>query len=52
MANKTNSTINGKDYYRIRADVGKKPDGSRIRKSFYGKNKKRLNKSVTNTLIN
>ena len=40
MANKTNSTINGKDYYRIRADVGKKPDGSRIRKSFYGKNKK------------
>ena len=51
MANKTNSTINGKDYYRIRADVGKKPDGSRIN-HFMVRIKKRLNKSVTNTLIN
>lgn len=40
MANKTNSTINGVNYYRIRADIGKNADGSRIRKSFYGKNKK------------
>lgn len=40
MAVKTNSTINGVEYYRIRADVGKAPDGTRIRKSFYGKNKK------------
>lgn len=40
MANKTNATINGVDYYRIRADIGKNPDGTRIRKSFYGKNKK------------
>lgn len=40
MANKTNYSSNGSEYYRIRADVGKNADGTRIRKSFYGKNRK------------
>lgn len=36
MAKKTNSKINGKEYYRIRKTVGHKADGSPIVKSFYG----------------
>lgn len=33
---KTNSKINGQEYYRIRKTVGHKADGSPIVKSFYG----------------
>ena len=40
MANKTNYMTNGVEYYRIRATIGKTPDGKDIRKVFYGKNKK------------
>lgn len=40
MATKTNTKINGKDYYRITYDVGIDSDGKRIRKQFLGKNKK------------
>nr|WP_315021742.1 site-specific integrase [uncultured Aminipila sp.] len=40
MANKTNCTKGGKEYYRISADYGLNADGSRNRKEFYGKNKK------------
>lgn len=40
MANKTNCTMHGVEYYRIRATVGKKPDGTPIIKAFLGKNKK------------
>lgn len=36
MAKKTNSKINGNEYYRIRRTVGHKADGSPIIKSFYG----------------
>lgn len=36
MARKTNTNINGKEYYRIRRTVGHKADGSPIVKSFYG----------------
>lgn len=36
MAKKTNSKINGNEYYRIRRTVGHKADGSPILKSFYG----------------
>ena len=35
--NKTNYTKNGKNYYRSSKVVGHKPDGSPIRKEFYGK---------------
>lgn len=44
MATKTNSTINGRDYYRIRRTVGHKLDKNGelipIKKSFYGKSKR------------
>ena len=36
MANKTNFSVNGKNYYRITKTIGKKIDGTPIRKSFYG----------------
>lgn len=63
MANKTNCTINGKDYYRIRRKVGKKLNSKGVwvddYKLFYGKNKSEaeakfaafmdnLNKGITN----
>jgi integrase len=37
---KTNFTVNGSNYYRVTATIGKKPDGSPIRKQFYGESKK------------
>lgn len=40
MAKKTNCTINGKDYYRIRRKVGEDADGKSIIKPFYGTGKK------------
>lgn len=40
MAVKTNYTKNGKDYYRISISIGRDSDGKRIRKEFYGSNKK------------
>lgn len=40
MAVKTNYSVNGKDYYRISASVGRDSSGKLIRKYFYGKNKK------------
>ena len=40
MAGKTNYITNGVAYYRIRARVGVKPDGSPVVKSFLGKSKK------------
>lgn len=36
MAKKTNIEINGNKYYRITRTVGKKADGTPIRKTFYG----------------
>ena len=36
MAKKTNFEVNGKKYYRVTRTIGKKPDGSLLRKSFYG----------------
>lgn len=39
MAKKTNCTINGIDYYRIRKKVGVDASGKPIIKPFYGKNK-------------
>lgn len=40
MAIKTNVTINGKEYYRIRITIGKDKNGKDIIKNFYGKSKK------------
>jgi integrase len=40
MAKKTNCTINGVDYYRMRAKVGVDENGKNIIKAFYGKSKK------------
>ncbi len=40
MAKKTNIAVNGKDYYRVTRTVGKKADGTPIRKQFYGEGKK------------
>ena len=36
MATKTNYTKNGKNYYRITKVIGHKPDGTPIKKEFYG----------------
>ena len=40
MPRKTNFTANGNSYYRVTATVGKNPDGSPLRKQFYGDSKK------------
>ena len=40
MANKTNCTINGQGYYRIRAKIGSNERGKPIMKPFYGTGKK------------
>lgn len=40
MANKTNYTMNGKEYFRISASFGRDSNGKLIRKFFYGKNEK------------
>ncbi|WML33185.1 hypothetical protein [Clostridium sp. OS1-26] len=40
VAVKTNTKINGKEYYRITYDVGINANGKRIRKQFLGKSKK------------
>lgn len=40
VAVKTNTKINGKEYYRITYDVGIDSNGKRIRKQFLGKSKK------------
>lgn len=36
MAKKTNFNVNGKEYYRVTRTVGKKADGTPIKKAFYG----------------
>lgn len=40
MAVKTNFNVNGNNYYKTSATIGKKTDGTRIIKVFYGKTKK------------
>lgn len=36
MAKKTNFEVNGKQYYRVTRTIGKKSDGTPLRKTFYG----------------
>jgi len=40
MPRKTNFTANGSSYYRVTATIGRAPDGSPIRKQFYGDSKR------------
>ncbi|MCL2249103.1 MAG: site-specific integrase [Oscillospiraceae bacterium] len=40
MPRKTNFSVNGSEYFRVTATIGKKPDGKPIRKQFYGVSKK------------
>ena len=51
MAKKTNSTINGKDYYRIRKVIGHTASGEKILKNFYGKAKKKQSKKPMSILM-
>lgn len=46
MAKKTNYTKNGKEYYRVTKVIGHKPDGTLIRKEFYGKGVKEANEKA------
>ena len=36
MAKKTNFEVNGKEYFRVTRTIGKKSDGTPLRKTFYG----------------
>lgn len=44
MATKTNTQINGYNYYRITVDLGINAEGERVRKQFLGKSKKEAEK--------
>lgn len=52
MAKKTNSTINGKEYYRIRKVVGHTASGEKILKNFYGESKKEAEQKANEYLNN
>ncbi len=52
MANKTNFSVNGKDYYRVTRTVGKKADGTPIRKTFYGAGIKEANQKADKYMNN
>lgn len=52
MANKTNYTMNGKDYFRLSASFGRDSNGKLIRKYFYGKNEKEAKKKLEEYKIN
>ena len=41
MAKKTNFEVNGQQYYRVTRTIGKKSDGTPLRKTFYGASKSR-----------
>lgn len=43
MAKKTNFEVNGKEYFRVTRTIGKKADGTPIRKTFYGSGIKEAN---------
>lgn len=46
MAKKTNFEINGKQYYRVTRTIGKKADGTPVRKAFYGSGINEANKKA------
>lgn len=47
MAKKTNYSKNGKNYYRITKTISKKPDGTSIKKEFYGSCKAEAEEKAT-----
>lgn len=46
MARKTNFEVNGKEYFRVTRTIGKKSDGTLIRKQFYGTGINEANKKA------
>ena len=52
MAKKTNHNVNGYEYYKTAATIGKKTDGTRIMKWFYGKSKKEAEEAKSKYLAN
>ncbi len=52
MAKKTNYEVNGYKYYKTTATIGKKTDGTRIVKWFYGKSKKEAEDAKAKYLAN
>lgn len=46
MAKKTNFEVNGKEYYRVTKTIGKKSDGTPLRKTFYGSGINEANKKA------
>lgn len=55
MAVKTNSNINGNEYYRLRMSIGKDKEGKNVYKNFYGSSKRdaenKRDKWVQNNLL-
>ena len=52
MAKKTNFESNGKQYFRITKTIGKKSDGTPIRKQFYGEGKKEAEEKANEFMNN
>lgn len=52
MAKKTNTEINGKQYYRVTRTIGKKADGTLVRKQFYGSGINEANKKADEYINN
>ena len=52
MAKKTNISVNGNDYFKITKTIGKKADGTPIKKQFYGKSKKEAEEKADEYLNN
>jgi integrase len=48
MAKKTNFEVNGQKYYRVTRTIGHRPDGSLIRKTFYGSGINEANQKADN----
>lgn len=52
MAKKTNFEVNGKQYFRVTRTVGKKADGTSIRKTFYGSGMNEANQKADEYMNN
>lgn len=52
MAKKTNFEVNGKEYFRVTRTIGKKADGTPIRKTFYGSGIKEANQKADEYMEN
>ena len=48
MAKKTNFEVNGNKYYRVTRTIGKKADGTPVRKTFYGTGINEANEKADN----